>query len=185
MAEKGWIAEPARMTRAPDGRLLPIIPEGARPYAAVRVDLASPEGGAGQVGDQPMIVALAGFEALAAAPVSFLDRKQPFPIWIASQCPWDQMPITVLVGSGDATELVEPIVADWYAAGFNGSFGDADKGRFHYISDPEPTHDGRGVRFHVDLGRAEMRCIDALIDALVPVHSVHGIDKVLFGRGHA
>ena len=41
------------------------------------------------------------------------------------------------------------------------------------------------MRFHVDLGRAEMRCIDALIDALVPVHSVHGIDKVLFGRGHA
>ena len=185
MAEQGWIAEPARMTRAPDGRLLPVIPEGARPYAAVRVDLASPEGGAGQIGDQPMIVALAGFETLAQAPVSFLDKTQPFPIWIASQCPWDQMPITVVVGRGDAEELVEPIVAEWYTAGFNGAFGSAELGRFHYISDPEPTHDGRGVRFHVDLGRAELRCIDALIDALVPVHSVHGVDKLLFGRGHA
>ena len=185
MAQQGWIAEPARMTRAPDGRLLPVIPEGARPYAAVRVDLASPEGGAGQIGDQPMVVALAGFETLAQAPVSFFDRKQPFPIWVASQCPWDQLPITVVVGTGSAVELVEPIVAEWYTAGFNGAFGAADSGRFHYISDPEPTHDGRGVRFHVDLGRAELRCVDALIDALVPVHSVHGVDKLLFGRGHA
>ncbi|MBK9370442.1 MAG: hypothetical protein IPN01_29815 [Deltaproteobacteria bacterium] len=51
------------MRRAPDGRLVPSILDGARPYAGVRVDLVDPSTGrAGQVGDQPMVVAVAGLE---------------------------------------------------------------------------------------------------------------------------
>ena len=185
MAEQGWMAEPARMTRADDGRLLPIIPEGARPYAAVRVDLASPDGGAGQIGDQPMIVAMGGFQPLAQAPVVFRSaQSSPFPVWVSSQCPWDQLPITVVVGRGNAEQLLEPIFADWYVAGFEGAFGTSEGGRFHYISDPELFHGERAVRFTLDMGRADLRAIDALIDGLETVHRVHGIDQVLIGRGH-
>ncbi|MCP4807703.1 MAG: hypothetical protein GY913_27040 [Proteobacteria bacterium] len=184
MAEQGWMAEPARMTRADDGRLLPIIPEGARPYAAVRVDLASPEGGAGQIGDQPMIVALGGFQPLAQAPVVFKSDVGTLPVYVSSQCPWDQLPITVVIGHGNAEQILEPIFADWYVAGFEGAFGTSEGGRFHYISDPELFHDDRAVRFTLDMGRADLRAIDALLDGLETIHRVNGIDQVLFGRGH-
>lgn len=185
MAQQGWIAEPARMTRAEDGRLLPIIPEGARPYAAVRVDLASPEGGAGQIGDQPMIVAMNGYQPLAQAPVVFESAVGcSFRVSVSSQCPWDQLPVTVVVGRGDAEQLVESIFADWYVAGFEGAFGTSEGGRLHYISDPEPFHGGRAVRFTMDMGRADLRAIDSLLDGLETIHRVHGIDQVLFGRGH-
>ena len=54
MAEKGWVAEAARMVRDEDGKVVPVIPEGARPYAAVRVDLVDPTTGqGGQVATSP------------------------------------------------------------------------------------------------------------------------------------
>ncbi|NOY26971.1 MAG: hypothetical protein GXP62_13965, partial [Oligoflexia bacterium] len=82
VAPKGWVAEAARMRRDEDGQVVPVIPDGARPYAAVRVDLVDPATGqVGLVGDQPMIVALAGFEPLARAPslLSWPRAALPFP----------------------------------------------------------------------------------------------------------
>ena len=46
-AKQGWVAEAARMKRM-NGALVPSVPDGARPYAAVRVDLVDPS--SGQVG---------------------------------------------------------------------------------------------------------------------------------------
>ena len=184
MEAQGWMAEPARMMRAEDGQIVPLIPEGARPYAAVRVDLASPEGGAGQIGDQPMVVAVAGFEPMARAPVLLPVEGTPFPLSVSSQTPWDQMPIHVLLRRGDAEELLEPVFADWYTEGFNGRFGSKTGGRFHYISDPETKREGRGITFYVDLGRANLLAIEDLLDRLEVIHRVHGVQAVVLGRGH-
>ena len=184
MEAQGWMAEPARMQRAPDGEIVPLIPEGARPYAAIRVDLASPEGGAGQIGDQPMVVAISGFEALARAPLLLPVEGTPFPVAVSSQTPWDQLPIHVLLHEGDAVALLEPLIADWYTEGFNGRFGSPTGGRFHYISDLEPKRGGRGLTFCVDMGRASLLAVEDLLDRLEVLHRVHGVQQVILGRGH-
>jgi hypothetical protein len=186
-AALGWIAEAARMKRAPDGRVVPIIPDGARPYAGVRIDLVDPSNGQpGQVGDQPMVVALSGYEALAQAPV-LLDwpaGDYPFPIWISTQCPWDQLPVQVRFrdAGADAAAALDSVLGDWYTAGFDGKFGTADRGRFHYVSDPEEQGEGR-VLYHVDLGRAELSAIPDLLLRLAVLHERHAIAHVLLGRG--
>ena len=78
-ARLGWIAEAARMRRNAEGRVVPVIAEGARPYAAVRVDLVDPQTGQiGQVGDQPMVVALRDYQPLARAVIQFAWRDQSF-----------------------------------------------------------------------------------------------------------
>ena len=57
MAAKGWIAEAARMRKDDEGNLVPVIAEGARPYAGTRVDLVDPQTGqAGLVGEQPIVL---------------------------------------------------------------------------------------------------------------------------------
>jgi tetratricopeptide (TPR) repeat protein len=184
MEAQGWMAEPARMMRAPDGEIVPLIPEGAAPYAAVRVDLVAPDGQAGQMGDQPMVVAVSGFEPLARAPLLLPVEGTPFPLSVSSQTPWDQLPIHVLLHSGDAVALLEPVIADWYTEGFNGRFGSATGGRFHYISDLEPKRGGRGITFHVDMGRASLLAVEDLLDRLEVLHRVHGVQQVVLGRGH-
>lgn len=182
-AKLGWIAEAARMKRAPDGQIVPIIPEGARPYAAVRVDLVDPQTSQiGQVGDQPMVVALADYQALARAPVTIPWRERSFELRISSQAPWDQLPIQILF-HGPAPEAVDGVIGDWYAAGWNGAWGTRDGGRFHYISDPEPRRDYRGVLYHVDMGRAEVAAIEDLLRRLEGLHGEHPIRQVLIGRG--
>ena len=183
MAEEGWIAEAARMRKAEDGTLVNMVPEEARPYAALRVDLVDPTTGqAGLVGDQPMIVALSGHEALAHAPVVSDWPQQPFPTYVSSQCPWDQLPITIRFDSGDAVEQADPSIGDWYTAGFDGAFGSTDRGRFHYISDPQPVGES-AVLYHVDCGRAEHLAIEDLLKRLSVLHSQHPIASVLIGRG--
>jgi tetratricopeptide (TPR) repeat protein len=183
MAEKGWIAEAARMLRREDGEMVAIIPEGARPYAAMRVDLVDPSTGkAGLVGDQPMIVALAGHEALAHAPLVSDWPQQPFPVWVSSQCPWDQLPIAIRFDAGDPIAQADPTIGDWYTAGYEGNFGSTDRGRFHYISDPQAL-DERTVLFHVDCGRAEHLAIEDLIKRLSVLHCQHPIASLLIGRG--
>ncbi len=185
MAQEGWMAECARMHRDAEGRVVPLIPQGARPYAAVRVDLVDPStGNAGQIGDQPMIVAVAGYEALARAPIALAVPEVPFSLRVSTQCPWDQMGVNVLVSSGKAVEIVEPELAAWYNDGFNGRFGEKERGRFHYISDPIVTRNERAVTFHVDLGRTNMLALESLIDRMVELHKRHPLEQMLLGRGH-
>lgn len=181
----GWIAEAAKMMRAPDGRIVPSIPEGARPYAAVRVDLVDPATAqVGQVGDQPLVVALAEYQPLSQAPTVFPVAGLPFALSISSQCPWDQLPISILFESGAGVEPVDGLIGDWYHAGFEGLFGTKDAQRFHYVSDPEIKRGGLGVTYTVDLGRARVEALDDLLRRLVGFHSAHPIHTLLVGRGY-
>ena len=184
MAEKGWIAECARMMKDDKGDVVNVIPEGARPYAAVRVDLVDPSTGqAGQIGEQPMVVAVGGFEALAQAPVTFDTTGRAYRLRYSSQAPWDQLPIQVLLEKPVAEAEVEPIMAAWYQAGFDGRFGTKEGGRFHYISDPIVCRDGYGVVFNVDLGRANLQCMEHLLSQFDALHQKVGLVEVLLGRG--
>jgi tetratricopeptide (TPR) repeat protein len=181
----GWIAEAARMKRAPDGRIVPLIAEGARPYAAVRVDLVNPRTSEiGQVGDQPMVVALADYQALARAPVLFTWRERAFDLRISTQSPWDQLPIQVLFERPEAADDYDKLIGDWYIAGWDGAWGTKDGGRMHYISDPDIKRDGRGVVYHVDMGRASVAAIEDLIRRLEGFHGSWPIRQVIIGRGY-
>ena len=92
MIEKGWYAEAAHMHKDENGHLTPIIPDGARPYAAVRVDLVNPENGQpGRIGEGPFVVALEDYEVLSQCPVVCEWPNQPFSTWVSSQCPWNNL----------------------------------------------------------------------------------------------
>ncbi len=186
---KGWVAEAARMKRAPDGKIVPMLADGARAYAAVRVDLVNPQTSeVGQIGDQPMVVAVANYEALARAPVVFDTPGHPFALGISTQTPWDQLPIAVLFAGGDAAgaalDALDGVVGDWYMRGWDGEFGTKDGHRLHYISDPDPRRGGRGVLYNVDFGRARLDAIDDLLRRFEVLHTQHPIAKVVIGRGH-
>ena len=188
MAAQGWIAEAAQMMRNEAGEVVPRIPPGARHYAAVRVDLVNPETGQpGQIGDQPMIVAVADYEALAQAPVLISWPKQdwPFPLYVCSQVPWDQLPVQVRFDSIDVdpVAVLDPVIGDWYADGYDGAFGRPTEGRFHTISDPE-TIGTDSVLYHVDLGRSEQTAIPDLLRRLSVLHAQYPIRCVLLGRGY-
>jgi Flp pilus assembly protein TadD len=184
-AKLGWIAEAARMKRAPDGRIVPVIADGARPYAAVRVDLVNPATSEiGQVGDQPMVVALADYQALARAPVLFTWRERAFDLRVSTQAPWDQLPIHILFDTPGHVDALDGLIGDWYTQGWDGAFGSRDGGRFHYISDPEVRRDGRAVVYHVDLGRASVAAIDDLLRRLEGFHGEHPIRRMILGRGY-
>jgi tetratricopeptide (TPR) repeat protein len=184
-ARLGWIAEAARMRRADDGRIVPLIPEGARSYAAVRVDLVNPTTSEiGQVGDQPMVVALADYQALARAQVLIPWRERAFDLRVSSQAPWDQLPIQILFASPGAVDALDALIGDWYLAGWNGAFGSRDAGRLHYISDPEVRRGGRAVVYHVDMGRASVAAIDDLLRRLEGFHAEHRIARMIIGRGY-
>ena len=71
----------------------------------------------------------------------------------------------------------------WYLAGFNGDFGDADKGRFHYIGPPEPVGE-RALSYTVDLGRASFEAIEDLVRRLVVLNTTTPVRRVLFGNGY-
>lgn len=182
---EGWIAEAARMTRGPDGQLANLIPEGARPYAAVRVDLVDPRTSqVGQVGDQPMLVGLEAAPALAHAPALFPWAVAPFPAWVSSQCPWDHLPVQVLCADKTGAIAVDAVFADWYRAGFDGRFGTPHGQRFHQITEPALRRRGTGVVYHLDLGRAETRAIDDLVRRLTVFHEQFPLRGLVLGRGH-
>ncbi|MCB9742175.1 MAG: tetratricopeptide repeat protein [Alphaproteobacteria bacterium] len=185
-AEQGWISECARMYRKPDGSLGYSIPEGARPYAAVRVDVVDPSTGqAGQIGDQPMVVAVAGAEPLARAVVTFeVEGGLPYTLRVSSQAPWDQLPIQVRFAAPGGAEALDELMGAWYSSGFEGRFGSKDGGRFHYISDPTLSREGRGVTYDVDMGRANMLSLEDLLGRLRDLSFRHPIREVLLGRGH-
>jgi len=188
MEKKGWIAEAARMQRTDDGRVVPIIPEGARPYAAVRVDLVDPSSGQpGRIGEQPMVVALAEYQPLARAPVvvQYPDRDWPFGVWASSQCPWNDLVVQVRFVDAelDAVSTIDPIIGDWYSDGFDGKFGSAEHGRFHEVSDISASGPGC-AHVTLDAGRAHLSAIDGLLRRLTILHGQHPIAHVLFGRGY-
>jgi hypothetical protein len=187
MEAKGWIAEAARMQRDPTGAVVPIIPDGARDYAAVLVDLVDPQSGQpGRIGEQPMVIALAEYQPLSRAPVvvAYPDRDWPFGVWVSSQVPWNDLSVQVRFAdpSTDAVAAFDPVLGDWYRDGFDGKFGTAEHGRFHEVSDI--TANGPGcAHVTLDAGRAELACIDGLLRRLTILHGQHPIAHVLFGRG--
>ncbi len=187
MAEKGWIAEAAVMMRNQAGEVVPSIPEGAPPYAAVRVDLVDPASGQrGQVGERPMVVALQDYEAVAQAPLllDWPEGEYPFGVWVSTQCPWDHLPIQVRFTDPDtdAVAALEPLLAGWFEDGWNGAFGERERGRFHEIVPPSAAGPA-GAAAYVDLGRAELRAVDDLLGRLATLHGEKPLKSVLFGRG--
>ena len=187
LEQEGWIAEAAHMHRDEQGRVVPVIPEGARPYAGVRVDLVNPATSQpGRVGPEPMMVALAGYEALAQAPVlvDWPAGDVPYPVWVSTQAPWNHLPIQIRFAEPiDADEAADPTIGDWYGAGFNGAFGTPERGRLHEISDPEIPTAGT-VIYYVDCGRAEVRAVEDLMNRLAVLHGTHALAALLIGRGH-
>ena len=182
-AAEGWIAEAARMRRGEDGQMVPVIEDGARPYAGTRVDLVDPSTGqAALVGDQPMVVAVAGHEVIAQAPIVFAWPGQDFPAYGSSQMPWNLLHITIQFESADPVAAADPTVGDWYTAGFDGQFGAPDRGRFHSITDPMQIGP-HTVRYDLDCGRAEVTAIEDLLKRLNVLHGEHPIAGVLIGRG--
>jgi len=185
-AEHGWYAEAARMARGADGEPVPIVADGARPYALTRVDLVNPVDGtvSGVYSEQePMIVAIEGLEPLAEAAIVFPWKDWPFDVGVCTRCPWHWLQITVqFQAKVDEAQLAEldELFGDWYLAGYNGEFGDSDSGRFHYISDPEPLSD-RAVSYTVDLGRARYEAIPRLLQRLTVLHDKLPLQRVNFG----
>jgi hypothetical protein len=189
-AEHGWYAEAARMAPGPDGELTAVVPDGARPYALMRVDLVNPADGtvSGVYSEaEPMVVALNGLEPLAQVPILLpWDGGDPFEVWVCSRAPWHWLPILVQFGqAGEPEALVERIdelFGQWYLGGFNGDFGDQETGRFHYVTDPDTVGD-RAVSYVVDLGRARYEAVLDLLKRLTVLHDRHPISRVLFGQG--
>lgn len=185
----GWYTEAARMARGEDGEPRPIVAEGARSYAMQRVDLVNPADGtisSVYTEQEPMIVALNGFEPLSQLAVTVPWDVQRFPVWVSSRCAWHWLSIVVQFESGDlegALAAVDPVIGDWYLAGFNGDFGEKEWGRFHFVTDPMPVGD-RAVSYTVDLGRARFEAIEALLNRLSVLHDRRPIRRVLFGEGH-
>jgi tetratricopeptide (TPR) repeat protein len=185
--EEGWLAEAARMVRGADGEPKPMLVEGAREYAMQRVDLVNPENG--EVAEvyserEPMIVEVNGLEPLAHVPAMLPWAGHPFPVWICTRAPWHWLPLTVQFqqGGDDVIDRIDPTIGDWYLSGFNGDFGERDKGRFHYVSDPTRIFDD-AVIYTFDLGRARYDAIPALMSRLLVLHDRHPIARVLIGQG--
>jgi hypothetical protein len=187
--EQGWFAEAARMTRRDDGEVVPLLPDGAKPYALERVDLVNPaDGTVSSVysEQEPMIVAVEGLEALAQVPVTLPTRGHPFEVWVSTRSPWHWLSIVVQFRDAapfaERVSWLEPMIGSWYLSGFNGEFGDKETGRFHYVTDPDEVG-GRGVTYVVDLGRAKWDAIPDLLRKLAVLHDRHPVARVLFGEG--
>ena len=188
-AEHGWMAEAARMTRRPDGEVVPLLGEGAKPYALERVDLVNPaDGTVSSVYSEtePMVVAVQELEALAQVPILLPWLGHPFDVWVCTRCPWHWLTIVVELAEPmpfeERVERVEPGLASWYLAGWNGEFGEKDTGRFHYVTDPAPLGE-RAVAWVVDLGRAKFAAIPELLRRLAVLHESVRIRRVVFGEG--
>lgn len=184
--QEGWYAEAARMKRGPDGNPVPIIADGARPWALTRIDLVDPR--TGQPGsvyadDDPMIVGLQGFEPLAQTPVLFPWEGAPVPTWVSTRCPWHWLAIHVQFATPcDVVAAFEPVIAPWYLEGYNGTYGTQTGGRFHYVTDLERVGD-RGVSVIVDLGRARLDAVHDLLKRLAVLSARQPIARVILGEG--
>ncbi len=189
-AKNGWYAEAARMAKGADGELVPVVAEGARPWALSRADLVNPSDGNvhGVYSEtEPMVVALNGLEPLAQIPLLFPWPGQPFDVWVCSQAPWHWLNVMVQfrspAESDDALiERIDERIGGWYLEGYNGTWGSAESGRFHYATDPSVVGN-RAVHYVFDLGRARYEAIEALMRRLVILHDTHPIERVIFGTG--
>jgi hypothetical protein len=130
-----------------------------------------------------MLVGVKGYEVLAEAPALLPWPGVTFDLRASTQAPWDQFPIQILLEDQNPLDVVDPLIGEWYRAGYDGAFGTREGGRFHYISDPERVR-SCGVLYHVDLGRAEFRAIEDLVARLSSLHDAHRIARVVLGRGH-
>jgi len=188
LVDEGWYAEAARMVRGEDGEPKPMLAEGARPWALERVDLVNPnDGNVAKVGDEkdPLIVAVNGLEPLAQVPVTLPWEGWGFEVWVCSRCPWHWLGITIQLAEpldDDRRAAIDELVGGWYLAGYNGDFGTAESGRFHYATDLEDVRDSAlaGV---FDLGRAKFDAIDDLLKRLTVLHDRFPVKRVLFGQG--
>ena len=183
---EGWYAEASRMARGADGEVRPYLPEGARPYALIRVDLVNPADG--EVASvysetEPMVVSLNGLEPLSQAQVLFDWSGWPFAVQVSSICPWHWLPLIIQLSERTeaSLEALDKVIGDWYLAGYNGEFGDHETGRFHYITDPDPTAE-RTVSYTVDLGRASLEAVHTLMRRLAIMHETHPIRRVVWGQ---
>ena len=182
MAEKGWQAEQPYIRGVEDNQLIYYVREGDQPYATARVDLIDPQTQqGGRVGDQPMIVALADYEALAHAPTLFSYPGHSFIVLISSNAPWNNLAIHIRSLEGDWEEI-DQIVGEWYQAGFHGQFGSQTSGFFHEIGRPMVI-DENSVTYYMDCGRADVSAIDNLLSRLEVAHDRFGIDTVIIGEG--
>jgi tetratricopeptide (TPR) repeat protein len=186
---EGWYAEAARMGTGSDGEPAPIVAEGARPYALTRVDLVNPEDqtvSSVYSEQNPMVVAVNGLEPLAQIPVLLPLSNAPFETFVCSQCPWHWLTVTIQsdVEESDPAwfEAIDEVIGSWYLEGWNGTFGDPDSGRFHYISDPDPFAPN-AVSYVVDLGRARFEALHALLSRLAVFHEQHPVRRLLLGAG--
>ncbi len=187
--KEGWMAEAMRMVRGQDGEPKAFLARGARPYALQRIDLVNPADGtiANVYSEkEPMVVALEGYEPLAEIPVLLRSQGHPYEVWVSSQSPWHWLRIAIqferAASEADRIAWIDGAIGEWYLAGFNGEFGERNRGRFHYIGDPEPVGD-RGVAYVVDLGRSSVDAIGALLRRLMAVHDKTPLRKVVFGFG--
>lgn len=186
--EEGWMAEAARMGRGEDGEPVPIVAEGARPYALTRVDLVDPvkqEISGVYSEEAPMVVAVEGLDPLAQVPVLLPWSGWGFEVWVCSRCPWHWLSITIQVNEGASSEWqreIDELIGGWYLEGWNGSFGTQDAGRFHYIGDPEAVGE-YALSYVVDLGRAEFDAIGDLLRKLTVASDRLSLRRVMFGRG--
>ena len=184
LVNKGWYAEAARMNRDEDGSLRPIIPDGARPYAAIRVDVVNPQTGQpGRIGEGPFVVAIENYEMLAQA--AFISKwpGYEFDVYVSSVCPWNNLSVHIRMAEVNLLEVVDEYIGDWYEAGYNGAFGQTDRGMLHEVTDPMGI-DERSVQYYVDCGRAQQKAVKDLLSRLETLHSRHPIESVLFGRGY-
>lgn len=182
MAEQGWQAEQPYIRGEEDGKLIYFVREGDRPYATARIDLIDPQTHqGGRVGDQPMVVALAGYEAIAHAPVLFDYPGHSFPVQVSTNAPWNNLAIHIRALDG-SWEDIDAIIGEWYQSGFHGQFGTHNSGFFHEIG-PPMVIDDNSVTYYMDCGRAGVSAIDNLLHRLEIAHDNIGIDCIIIGEG--
>jgi len=182
MAEQGWQAEQPYIRGEEDGKPIYYVRDGDQPYATARVDLVDPKTGQpGRVGDQPMTVALKGYEVMVQAPVLFPYPGHSFLVLISSNAPWNNLAIHIRTMEGDWEEI-DQLVGEWYQAGFHGQFGTQTNGFFHEIGRPMVIDDN-SVTYYMDCGRAGVEAVDNLLHRLEIAHDRYGIDCVIIGEG--
>jgi hypothetical protein len=107
-------------------------------------------------------------------------------VWVSTRCPWHWVSIVLQLceplPEQARIERVDEAMGSWYLAGWNGEFGEGDKGRFHYITDPDPVGSS-AVAYVVDLGRARFDAITDLLKRLAVLHERVPLRRVLFGEG--
>lgn len=184
LEKQGWYLEAARMSRNDDGIFVPIIPEGAPSYAAMRVDAVNPHTQQpGRIGEGPYYVGLAEYAVLSQSPFVDVWPDKPFPVYVSSRCAWNHLGIQIRVFNESSLEILDSYIGDWYEAGFHGAYGEPGKeGMMHEIYNMERI-DQTSVCFYVDMGRSRVEAIEDFLNRLETFHQQYYIDAVLFGEG--